>query len=245
MTQLTGKTQGIKVSSHIKALPVVLCLDASNSMKARIPELNNSLQQFCSYVQNDDYLRQALDLAVLAFHGDHDVDCLRAFSPLFDRDGNPTGQSVSMTSVGGLTPMGEALEVALNICEDRKNAYKNSGQDYWEPVIILMTDGRPEPEYTAVKKVQEVVERMQHEMYQDGIQRFSFFPYAINDDAFRCLEKLFGSLPGVEVKKGNLGEDFFPYLNDSVKQAQEQQIEALAHNGQSALPVSQNQDEED
>ncbi len=41
------------------------------------------------------------------------------------------------------TPMGEAVEMAIKILNERKSEYKTAGVEYYQPWLVLMTDGQP------------------------------------------------------------------------------------------------------
>ena len=49
----------------------------------------------------------------------------------------------------GLTPLGEGVNLALDLLENRKKSYKKAGISYFRPWLIIMSDGHPEGHSTA------------------------------------------------------------------------------------------------
>lgn len=43
----------------------------------------------------------------------------------------------------GMTCMGEGLSLALDLLEKRKTKYKATGVDYYQPILVVMSDGLP------------------------------------------------------------------------------------------------------
>lgn len=43
----------------------------------------------------------------------------------------------------GMTCMGEGLSLALDLLEKRKAKYKATGVDYYQPILVVMSDGLP------------------------------------------------------------------------------------------------------
>lgn len=41
----------------------------------------------------------------------------------------------------GMTCMGEGLSLALDLLEKRKAKYKATGVDYYQPILVVMSDG--------------------------------------------------------------------------------------------------------
>lgn len=68
------------------------------------------------------------------------------FSPIvkLTQDFVTIGQFTPPTlEVGGVTPMGAAIEYALDFLENRKQTYQNNGILYYRPWVFLITDGTP------------------------------------------------------------------------------------------------------
>lgn len=41
----------------------------------------------------------------------------------------------------GMTCMGEGLSLALDLLKKRKAKYKATGVDYYQPILVVMSDG--------------------------------------------------------------------------------------------------------
>lgn len=50
-----------------------------------------------------------------------------------------------LTTRGSTTESVAALEAAIQMTYDRKDFYKETGQPYYRPWIVFMTDGEPNP----------------------------------------------------------------------------------------------------
>lgn len=113
----------------------VLLLDTSESMSGPpILELNSGLQEFKKALCDDGLAKKRVEVAIITFGGSVNVACdfttAEQFSP-------PT------LHTSGDTPMGSALNLALDKIEERKGVYKKSGVAYYRPWIFLVTDGYP------------------------------------------------------------------------------------------------------
>ena len=118
----------------------VLLLDVSGSMGGRpIAALNEGLAAFAQDLSTDALASQRVEVAVVTFGGDG-VDVRQEFVTASQYDPVPLAAS-------GGTPMGAAIEQAIDLVEARKSQYKSNGILYYRPWVFLITDGEPTDEW--------------------------------------------------------------------------------------------------
>lgn len=146
MSIYEGLTAGDFAKSTKKRLPICFCLDVSGSMCAptksgrnRIEELNDAFSKFITAMKANEDVASSADIAIVTFGGKAKI--LKNFGPLSGIDAPKI--EVNQRS---LTPMGEAIQVALKLLEIRKNGYKDKGIKYFQPWLVVLTDGEPEGE---------------------------------------------------------------------------------------------------
>ncbi len=116
--------------------PVALVLDTSASMSGQpIDQLNAGIQLFLDEVKRDDLARWSVDLAVYTAGGS--VDCIQPFIGVEQIAG-----FVPLDASGG-TPLGQATRMALDDLEARKRAYSDTGVPYYQPWLVMISDGAP------------------------------------------------------------------------------------------------------
>src|SRR6266568_8254214 len=114
--------------------PCILLLDTSGSMDgAPVDALNQGLQAFQADINQDNLARRRVDVAVVTF-GNGGVQTVQDFVTVSQFKA-PT------LSAGGVTPMGEAINRALNMLRDRKAQYKANDIQYYRPWVFMITDG--------------------------------------------------------------------------------------------------------
>lgn len=114
--------------------PCVLLLDTSGSMAGTpILQLNQGLAALQSALAEDELALLRVELAIVTF------------GPVqLAQDFVSAGQfTPPMLRAGGDTPMGGAVQLALDKLEERKQIYHNNGLTYYRPWLFLITDGQP------------------------------------------------------------------------------------------------------
>ncbi|MEH1938348.1 MAG: VWA domain-containing protein [Nostoc sp.] len=145
--------------------PVILLLDTSGSMSGQpIQELNQGLAAFKEDVLKDSQASLSVEVAMITFGPivklTQDFVTIDQFIP-------PT------LEVGGLTPMGAAIEYALDFLENRKQTYKDNGILYYRPWVFLITDGAPSPSdpwQSAAQRMREAEAQRRLLFFAVGVQ---------------------------------------------------------------------------
>lgn len=114
----------------------VLALDVSSSMQGeKIRLLNEGLQEFYRDVQADRTTADRLEFAIVTFNSSVRTELDPA---LVDNFTMPT------LSTSGSTKLVDGVREAIKVVEARKGWYKQTGQPYYRPWIVLITDGEPD-----------------------------------------------------------------------------------------------------
>ncbi|WP_455624907.1 vWA domain-containing protein [Parabacteroides sp.] len=119
----------------------VLVLDVSGSMKGdKLNALNQGVRDFFTQIQTSDGVAETtkdqLEVSIIQY--DEEVKILRDPKLIEDKEIPPT-----LTERGSVTDTVGAIREAIKLVEDRKAFYNTTGQRYYRPWIILMTDGEP------------------------------------------------------------------------------------------------------
>lgn len=142
--------------------PCMLVLDSSGSMSGEpINELNEGVNLFIQTVLEDDFASYAVDLGIITFGGTvQEVVSIQSVQDVTPPVLSPSGQ----------TPMGDAVNKAIQKLENRKQEYKNSGVSYYQPWLVLMTDGAPTDNYLiAAQKLRNLAETNKMNVIAVGI----------------------------------------------------------------------------
>lgn len=223
LQNIINRTSPIKISSVINTkeeeevtsddlndnpttrVPVVLCLDVSASMTIdnRIDQLNQGVQEFFRSISEDHIARYSAEICIVTFGSEAQklVDFNYA-----DRQKEAFAKMTLQAK--GNTAMGSAVEMSLSLLDARKKEYQEKGIDYWQPWLVLMTDGQATDNIdTAVARCQELV----------GQNKLVIFPLALGKGAnLKQLELFSPKRPPMRINEHKMSE-FFNWLSQSVR----------------------------
>ena len=175
----------------------VLVLDVSGSMGGeRIAALNQGILQFAADVRADSLAARRLDLAVVTF-GDT-VNVVAEF-------GSAQAFYPQPLKAKGSTPMGEAINVSVDLVAARQEVYRSAGIPSFRSMIFLISDGAPTDNWDrAARRIEEGERR----------KSFSFFAVAVDNSAVDTLAKISVSAP--VMLNGLAFGDMFRWLSSSL-----------------------------
>jgi len=128
--------QGETPDNYEQKCLCTLVLDTSGSMSgAAIRELNRGLQEFYGAIEEDLIAANRLEVGIITFGSNIKTIQDPALIDNFDM---PT------LNVSGTTRLVDAVREAMRKTEQRKQWYKETGQPYYRPIIVLITDGEPD-----------------------------------------------------------------------------------------------------
>jgi len=208
------------VNNPTARVPVCLCLDTSGSMSSGssflgglfggnsgsgstpIDELNEGVKLFYNAIRDDETAMYSAEIAIVTFGGY--VKLVQDFANIERQPNIPT-----FTAIGD-TPMGEAVNLALDCLEKRKQEYKDKGVDYFQPWLVLITDGAPNGSSSELDRaINRTVELV-------NTKKLSVFPIACGNDAdMNVLAKFSPKRSPLKLKGMNFKE-FFEWLGQSV-----------------------------
>ena len=172
---------------------------------------------FVDTAKDNPEAASSADVAIVTFGGYPEI--LKPMSQL----GSSTMPTIQVRE-HSLTPMGEAIKIALNILEVRKNGYRDRGLKYFQPWLVLITDGKPEGKNadeemeSALAKLNEMERNrkivvfnigIDDEVDTDMLRRISVLrpkPISIESDDLSSLFKFLGS-SSTQVIDGAMGTD--------------------------------------
>lgn len=187
------------ISNPTARVAVCLVLDTSGSMSgAPIDELNKGVKLFIDAIKNDDIAKYAAEVAIVTFGGDVEV---------YSDFQNIENFSFRDLDADGGTPMEEAVMQALDLLETRKKEYVDAGVDYYQPWMVIMSDGQPDyPPNQSSSITYDMASK----------RKLSCFQLGIGDGADMQTLAKFSPRKPLRLKGLNF-EGFFEWLSKSIQ----------------------------
>lgn len=220
------------VNNPTARVPVCLCLDTSGSMGrvvggdiqetgeqvfkdgqmwnvvtggvSAIDELTEGVKAFYEELRNDEVAQYSAEVCIVTFGGSS-PQLIMDFANI---DRQP---ELPQLVADGDTPMGEAVNLALDCLEGRKREYQEKGVDYYQPWLVLMTDGAPEGSNPA-----ELDRAIQRAVDMVNSKKLTIFPIGIGDEADMDTLARFSPQRTPLRLKGMHFREFFQWLSQSV-----------------------------
>lgn len=177
--------------------PCLLLLDTSASMNGDpIRQLNDGLVVFKDELMADSLAAKRAEIALVAF-GPARIEVDFQTADLFQPP---------LLTANHDTPMGSAIELALDMIRQRKQIYRQAGVAYFRPWIFMITDGAPTDSW-----------RHAADLVREGEEQgaFSFFAVGVEGANFEILEQLSVRKP-LKLKELRF-RDLFVWLSSSMK----------------------------
>ena len=189
---------GTDPDNSAKRLPVALCLDTSGSMSNDIGDLNQAVKLFYQQCKNDAKAKNAVEVVTVEF-GYNGVQVASKFSEV-------EHAQIPHFAAGNGTPMGAAVSLALEQLEQRKAWYKSEGISYYQPILILMSDGHAgDSIIESSHRAKDMVEN----------KKLLVLPLAFGSADTRTLESFSGGLNALHINQGFSFLEFFQWLSAS------------------------------
>lgn len=176
----------------------MVVLDTSGSMSGQpIHELNNGIKQFISALKEDEVAAYSVDVGIISAGGQ--VTEILPFTTAMEVE-----HDYNLSATGN-TPLGEATRLALQRLEQRKNDYKRAGVSYYQPWLVIISDGVPTDSYEQYAQQAKSLSEQ---------RKLVVMPLAVNGADINVLDKF--SHRGAKKLNGLKFSEFFEWLSASM-----------------------------
>lgn len=194
---------------------ICLCLDTSSSMNSvynsttRIAALQEGMELFFREIKEDAIAKDSAEISIVSFN--NAAQCLLPFA-------NIERQEVPSLYANGMTDMGNGVNMALDLLENRKQEYKNNGIDYYQPWLVIMSDGEPNGEQSVFDQAVNRAIRL------EANSQLVVMPIAIGgDDAVSGLSNFSNKRQPAKLD-GIKFREFFQWLSASISRVSASQV---------------------
>lgn len=210
------------IDETVERTPTILLLDTSGSMseettgpdqekKANIERLNEGLDLFKEEVLSKEPARRRVDVALIEFGGN--ANARGDFTSIVD-------WTPPNLTAGGKTPMGEAIELAIDMSEQVKQSYDNNGITYTRPLFWLLTDGKPTDIDEGGDDWNDIQAKLRYGKEENHFELFAMGVEGADIETLNALVEPTGR-PALQLKSGMFA-DYFQFLSNSLSDASQE-----------------------
>lgn len=137
-----------------RRVPIIVCVDCSYSMRQnnRLKRVVEGLESFLRDMDKDELARHSVELCLISYGGVYaKVEC--DFT-------TPDRIKLPDLKASGETPLGDAVELALENWETYKQRYEENGITWYRPWLVLIGDG---DETGSTKQLENAAQRLKEE----------------------------------------------------------------------------------
>ena len=187
----------------------IVIIDVSGSMSgAPIREANAGIQRFAAEIRRDELTALRADTAIIAFQSQYKV---------IQRFGEDLDYTTAQLVASGGTHMAPPIHHALDMIDARKQEYRNAGIAYYRPIIMLITDGKPE--HDSPDDLEHIAQRIKA---AEAAKSISFFSVGTETADLTQLAKL-SNLPP-RTLRGTSFVELFQWLSNSITAISQSQL---------------------
>lgn len=199
-------------------IPVVIIADTSSSMNGeKINTLNKEVEKFFYEINKNsrnEILKYSLDLAVLGFK--YDTQSRETYPTIVNNFNIMEYQNVPKFNAFGHTPLGATVNAAIDMLEKRKEMYKLGGIQYYQPMLVIISDGDP---------TDNIVNASKRAIELSLNRKLSVYPVIVgNDGNLDNLQKFTPNKISKRIRTEDLPQ-VFKWLVSSVKKVSESSID--------------------
>ncbi len=160
-----------QISQSLSPIQKILSEPLATRMVRPIDELNAGLLSFREELMADELAVKRVEISLVTFGP---VRKLSDFQ-------TPDVFRPPKLAAEGDTPMGRAIERAVEIVRERKAAYRQNGISYYRPWIFLISDGEPTDEWLRAAELVRAGEQA---------KAFAFFAVGVEGANFEILNRI-------------------------------------------------------
>jgi uncharacterized protein YegL len=186
-------------------IPICLCIDLSRSMLHfnRIGLIKDGIISLYEELKKDFQISNSAEVAIVTFN--NEAELLENFETVSEK-------KIPNFTVSGNTALGKGVNLSINVLEERKKLYKENGVEYYQPWLIIFTDG------ASYGESRTILQQAQNKCFGlEYSKKLVVLPISVGSQAKKEeLQKFTSKKNAVIEVEGAQFEKFFKFISQSV-----------------------------